>query len=337
MSRKMVINAVDQEQIRIAILRDRTLEDFDIETRNAEKNKGNIYKAVVAAVEPSLNAAFINYGADKHGFLTVQDVDATKIGKVDAGRAYSITEVLKAKQSILVQVEKDEVGAKGAVLTMHLSLAGRYLVLMPGGSHHGVSRKIEDEETRRRMREAADMLAVPKGMGVIIRTAGKDRSKTDLNRDLQVLLQLWDNIQREVADAKAPALILKEQDVVIRALRDYFTSDIDEVIVDSDEAYDRAAEYMHLVMPKQRSVLSRYVERRPIFHHYGVEDQLQALFTRKVSLPSGGSLVLDPTEALVAIDVNSGKQKSGRQEETALQTNLEAAAEVARQLRLRDL
>lgn len=344
MTRKMFINAVDPEEVRIAILEDRHLEDFDIETRSVEKNKGNIYKSVVMAVEPALNAAFVNYGADKQGFLTANDVHPKYAQQGRQGgegerseRGLNIADLLKPKQTVLVQVSKDEVGSKGAVLTTYLSLAGRYLVLMPDSATQGVSRKIDDEETRRRVRDAAAKLRVPDNMGVIIRTAGKDRTRLELNRDLRLLLRLWDNIQREAKDSKAPALIFKEQDVVIRALRDYFSSDIDEIIVDSDEAFDRAQEYVNLVMPNHRSALTRYVERRPIFHHYRIEEQIGAIYTPKVTLPSGGSVVIEPTEALVAVDVNSGKQKSGNQEETATETNVEAAREVARQLRLRDL
>jgi len=337
MTRKMIVNAIDTEEVRIAILDSGVLEDFDIETRDVEKNKGNIYKAVVMAVEPALNAAFIDYGADKQGFLTANDVDPRLAGKEDTDAYYRINELLKPKQSILVQVTKDEVSSKGAVLTTYLSLAGRYVVVMPGSARHGVSRKIEDEDTRRRMREAAALLDAPDGIGTIVRTAGKDRSRIELNRDLGVLLRLWENIHKASERTKAPALIFKEQDVVIRALRDYFHDDIDEIVLDSDDAYDRAAEYMHLVMPTHKSVLTRYVERRPIFHHYRIEEQLEALYTPRVTLPSGGSLVIEPTEALVSIDVNSGKQKLGGQEETALQSNLEAAREVARQLKLRDL
>jgi ribonuclease E len=338
MAKKMIINAVDPEEVRVAILGDAgVLEDFDIETRGVEKNKGNIYKGVVRAVEPALNAAFVDYGAEKEGFLTAGEVDAKALGKRDGDKTYNIADLLKPKATILVQIDKDEVGSKGAVLTTYLSLAGRYTVLMPGASRRGVSRRIADEETRNRIRDAASRLDVPEEMGVIIRTAGQDRTKTDLSRDLKVLLRVWENIKKEESRRKAPALILKERDVVLRALRDYLTSDIDEVVVDSDDAYDRAAEYMHLVMPKQKSVLSRYVERRPIFHHYRIEDQLDELYSPRVSLPSGGSIVIEPTEALVSVDVNSGKQKAGGHEETALQTNLEAAREVARQLRLRDL
>ena len=337
MTRKMIINAVDPEEVRIAIVGDGRLEDYDIETKGVEKNRGNIYKGVVMAVEPALNAAFVDYGADKQGFLTANDVDPQQCAGKDPSKSYRIHELLKPKQEVLVQITKDEVGSKGAVLSTYLSLAGRYVVLMPGSSRHGVSRKIEDDDTRRKMREAAAKLEVPEDIGVIIRTAGKDRTKQDLNRDLKVLLRLWENIKKESERAKAPALIFKEQDVIIRALRDYFTADIDEIILDSDEAYDRAAEYMHMVMPRQKYVLTRYVERRPIFHHYKIEEQLEALYTNRVELKSGGSIVIEPTEALVAIDVNSGKQKLGGQEETALQTNLEAAREVARQLRLRDL
>ncbi|MBI5510109.1 MAG: Rne/Rng family ribonuclease [Deltaproteobacteria bacterium] len=337
MGRKMIINAIDPEEVRIAILGDRgVLENLDIETRGVEKNKGNIYKAIVRAVEPALNAAFVDYGAEKEGFLTAGEVDP-KIAGLPRDKYHRVNELLKPKQEILVQVVKEEVGSKGAVLTTYLSIAGRYLVIMPGEDRQGVSRRIEDDETRRRMRESATRLDVPDGMGLIIRTAGRDRPKPDLMRDLQVLTRLWENIRKEAEVAKAPALILKEQDVVIRALRDYFTEDIDEIVVDSDDAYDRSAEYMHLVMPKQRSVLSRYVERRPIFHHYRIEEQLEVLYANKVPLKSGGSLVIEQTEALVAIDVNSGKQKESHHEETALRTNLEAAFEAARQLRLRDL
>jgi ribonuclease E len=343
MTRKMIINALDAEEVRIAILNGRTLEDFDIETRGVEKNKGNIYKGIVMAVEPALGAAFVNYGADKQGFLTANDVHPKYAGggsgdpAAHADRTPPIDRLLKPGQTVLVQVSKDEVAAKGAVLTTFLSLAGRYLVLMPDSATQGVSRKIDDEETRRKVKEAAAKLVVPDNMGVIIRTAGRDRTKLDLNRDLRVLLRLWENIQKAAGRTKAPALIFKEQDVIIRALRDYFSADIDEIVLDSDEAYDRAAEYMHLVMPNQRSVLTRYVERRPIFAHYCIEEQLEVIYSPKVVLPSGGSLVIESTEALVAIDVNSGKQKSTNQEETAQQTNTEAAKEIARQLRLRDL
>ncbi|MBI3178789.1 MAG: Rne/Rng family ribonuclease, partial [Deltaproteobacteria bacterium] len=246
-------------------------------------------------------------------------------------------DLLKPKQEILVQVEQEEIGQKGAVLTTYLSLAGRYVVLMPGEERQGVSRRIDDDETRQRMKEAASRLEVPAGMGMIIRTAGKDRTKTELSRDLQVLTRLWENIQAQAAKLKAPALIFKEQDVVIRALRDYFSAGVDEIVVDADEAYDRAAEYMHLVMPRQRYVLSRHVERRPIFHHYKIEEQIERLYSTRVPLTSGGSLVIEPTEAMVSIDVNSGKQKGARQEETAFETNLDAAREVAHQLRLRNL
>lgn len=339
MTRKMIINAIDPEEVRIAILKDRTLEDFDIETRGVEKNKGNIYKGVVMAVEPALNAAFVNYGADKQGFLTANDVHPKYAHNPSnsSDKNPQIADLLKPKQTVLVQVSKDEVSTKGAVLTTYLSLAGRYLVLMPDSETQGISRKIEDEETRRRVREAAAKLNVPDNMGVIIRTAGRDRTRVELNRDLKVLLRLWNNIQKETAQAKAPALIFKEQDVIIRALRDYFSSDIDEIVLDSDEAYDRASEYMHLVMPNQLSALTRYVERRPIFHHYQIEEQLDSIYVPKVVLPSGGSIIIESPEALVAIDVNSGKQKSPNQEETATQTNMEAAREIARQLRLRDL
>ena len=337
MARKMIINAVDPEEVRIAILDGTgTLQNLDIETRGVNKNKGNIYKGIVRAVEPSLNAAFVNYGADKEGFLTAGEVDPKLARKKDAD-PYRIDSLLQKGQPVLVQVEKDEVGSKGAVLTTYLSLAGRYVVLMPGANRRGVSRQIEDEKARKDMREKVANLAIPDGMGVIIRTAGMDRTKTDLNRDLKLLTRMWDNILKEEAKAKGAALILKEQDVIIRTLRDYLSTEVDEIVLDSDEAFDRAAEYMHLVMPKQKDSLTRYVERRPIFHHYRIEEQIDQLYTPRVSLPSGGSLVIEPTEALVAIDVNSGKQKNGGHEETALRTNLEAAGEVARQLRLRDL
>ena len=336
----MVVNAVDPEEVRIALLENARLIDFDIETRGSQTNTGNIYKARIVDVEPSLNAAFVDYGADKQGFLTANDVNPRAAGHgddVELDKNASITELLKPGQEILVQVTKDEVGAKGAVLTTYLALAGRYVVAMPNTNRQGVSKKIEDEETRKRMREAADKLKIPDGMGVIIRTAGKDRTKLEISRDLKVLLRLWENIQKESKKTKAPSLIFKEQDVIIRSLRDYFSAEIDEVILDLDDAYDGAAEYMRMVMPKHRGALTRYVESRPIFHHYGIEAQLETIYQPKVGLPSGGSLVIEQTEALVAIDVNSGKRKAGGHEETATATNMEAAKEVARQLKLRDL
>lgn len=339
MTLKMIVNSVDPEEIRISLLDNGKLTDFDIETRGSATNTGNIYKGRVVDVMPSLNAAFVNYGADKQGFLTANDVNP-RISGIDESKlekAPSIEELLKPGQDILVQVTKDEVGKKGAVLTTYLALAGRYVVLMPSTNRQGVSRKIQDEESRRKMREAADKLRVPDGMGVIIRTAGRDRDKIALARDLKILLRLWDTIQKDAQKRKAPALLFKEQDVILRALRDYLSPDIDEVVLDSDDAFDRAADYMRMVMPRQRGVLSRYVENRPIFHHWGIEDQLDTIFRPKVPLESGGSLVIEPTEALVSIDVNSGKQKAGGHEETAFATNLEAAEEIARQLRLRDL
>lgn len=336
----MVINAIDPEEVRIALLENTRLIDFDIETRGSQTNTGNIYKARVVDVEPSLNAAFVDYGAEKQGFLTANDVNPRAAGHTDDSkfdRNTGIKDLLRAGQEILVQVTKDEVAAKGAVLTTYLALAGRYAVAMPNTNRSGVSKKIEDEETRQRMREAADRLNIPEGMGVIIRTAGKDRTKLEISRDLKVLLRLWENIQKEGKKNKAPSLIFKEQDVIIRSLRDYFSAEIDEVILDSDDAYDGAEEYMRMVMPRHRGALSRYVESRPIFHHYGIETQLETIYQPKVGLPSGGSLVIEQTEALVAIDVNSGKRKVGGHEETATATNMEAAREVARQLKLRDL
>ena len=339
MTLKMIVNSVDPEEIRISLLDNGKLSDFDIETRGSATNTGNIYKGRVVDVMPSLNAAFVNYGADKQGFLTANDVNPriSGIDETKLEKAPSIEELLKPGQDVLVQVTKDEVGKKGAVLTTYLALAGRYVVLMPSTNRQGVSRKIQDEESRRKMREAADKLRVPDGMGVIIRTAGRDRDKIALARDLKILLRLWDTIQKDAKKRKAPALLFKEQDVILRALRDYLSPDIDEVVLDSDDAFDRAADYMRMVMPRQRGVLSRYVENRPIFHHWGIEDQLDTIFRPKVPLESGGSLVIEPTEALVSIDVNSGKQKAGGHEETAFATNLEAAEEIARQLRLRDL
>jgi ribonuclease E len=259
MTQKMIINALDPDEVRIAILKDRTLVDFDIETQSLEKNKGNIYKGIVMAVEPALGAAFVHYGPEKQGFLTATDVHP-KYGQAQGtpGKPLSIDKLLKPGQTVLVQVSKDEIGQKGAVLTTYLSLAGRYLVLMPDSDTHAISRKIDDEDTRRRIHEATSKLDVPPHMGVIIRTAGRDRNKTDLNRDLKVLVRLWQKIKQEAEVKSAPCLIFKEQDVVIRALRDYFSSEIDEIVLDSDEAYDRAAEYMHMVMPNLQSVLTRY-------------------------------------------------------------------------------
>lgn len=337
MARKIIVNGLDSEEVRIAIINHHgVLEDFEIETRATRKNKGNIYKARVVAVEPALNAAFVDYGAEKQGFLTANDVDP-RLNSLERNKHHPIDALLNPGMDLLVQVEKDEVSTKGAVLTTYLSLAGRYTVLMPGSNRAGVSRKIEDEDQRAKIKDVAAKLELPDDIGFIVRTAGVDRTRTELNRDLKVLLRLWDNINKESKKARAPSLILKEQDVVIRALRDYFTADVDEIVLDSDEAFDRASEYFSLVMPKHRSILTRYVERSPIFHHYRIEDQLSVLYNRTVPLTNGGSIVIEPTEALVSIDVNSGKQKQKDQEQTALETNAEAAREVARQLRLRDL
>ena len=339
MTRRMLINARSSTELRIAIANDSVLEDLKVDIAERGLTRGNIYYGKIANIEPSLNAAFIDYGAPKHGFLAIQDVvpDAYYQAASKSKRP-KIEDVLVRGRPIVVQVTREPEGNKGAALTTNLSLAGRYLVLTPFDKTCGVSRKVDTEEVRLKLKGMAESLPVPDGGGVIVRTNALGQTKTALNRDMNALLRLWKRISRDARDSKGTRLLYSDQDIVLQGLRDYLDSSIQEVLVDEDTAHGRAEQYMRAFMPRSKTVLNRYTGRRPLFSVYDLEPQIQNIFERRADLPSGGSIVIDPTEALTAIDVNSGRSKKGAsQEETAVGTNVEAAAEVGRQLRLRDI
>jgi len=338
--KRMLINATQPEELRVALVDGQWLYDLDIENRNREQKKSNIYKGRITRVEPSLEAAFVDYGADRHGFLPLKEISReyfTKNGNDSDGRI-KIKDVLKEGTEVIVQVDKEERGNKGAALTTFISLAGRYLVLMPNNPRAGgISRRIEGED-RADLKDALGAIEVPQGMGVIIRTAGVGRSAEELQWDLNYLLQLWESIDGAAKKDPAPNFLFQESNVIIRAIRDYLRQDIGEVIVDSKEAFDLASGFIEQVMPNYRSKVKLYQDDIPLFNRYQIESQIETAFQREVKLPSGGSIVIDVTEAMVAIDINSSRATKGSDiEETALTTNLEAADEIARQLRLRDM
>ncbi|MBL0713565.1 MAG: Rne/Rng family ribonuclease [Desulfosarcina sp.] len=337
MSSKILINAVDSEECRIAKVKDSKLEEFQIESASIEITQGNIYKAIITRIEPSLQALFVDYGAERNGFLQIQEIHADYFQDAN-GAPRDIARLVKKGQEILVQVTKDPIMRKGAMLTTFLSLAGRHLVLMPGNESFGISRKIEDEEERQRLKDIVNALNVPEGFGVIVRTMGQGATKTALSKDFSYLMRLWKNIKANVMKVKAPYLMNKERNLVVRTIRDYFTPDISEILVDDATVYQEIKDFMKIISPKLTSIVKQHKSAKPIFTRFQLENQIATIFESRVPLKSGGSIVIAQTEALVAIDVNSGKatQKSSI-EETALQTNLEAAEEVARQLRLRDL
>uniref|UniRef100_UPI00351368A5 Rne/Rng family ribonuclease n=1 Tax=Limnobacter sp. TaxID=2003368 RepID=UPI00351368A5 len=336
--KRMLFNATHAEELRVAIVDGQKLIDIDIETAGREQRKSNIYKGVITRVEPSLEACFVNYGEDRHGFLPFKEISRQYFKEgIDAGKA-RIQDAVKEGQELFVQVEKEERGNKGAALTTFISLAGRYLVLMPNNPRGGgVSRRIEGEE-RQELRDALDKLEYPKGMSIIARTAGIGRSVEELQWDLNYLLQLWTAIDNAGKSASGAFLIYQESSLVIRAIRDYFSPDIGEVLIDTDEIYEQAKQFMQHVMPDMMHLVKRYRDDIPLFSRFQIEHQIETAYSRMVPLPSGGAIVIDHTEALVSIDVNSARSTRGSDiEDTALRTNLEAAEEVARQLRLRDL
>jgi len=339
MTRRMLINAQSPEEVRLAIVSDSTLEDYQVEVADRSLIRGNIYRGTIASIQPSLNAAFIEYGGERHGFLSIRDVmqQAFYFQPSDPRRP-KIEEVLERGKPIVVQVAKESEGQKGAVLTTDLSLAGRHLVFTPFNDTRGVSRKVEEDDHRRRLKELARGLDVPEGSGVIVRTNALGQTKSTLTRDLAALLRLWKRVSTEARQGKGTRLLYSDQDLIFRALRDYLDNTVTEILVDDDEAYAKADRYLTAFMPRSRPQLVRYTERTPLFSKFSLEEQIDCIYQRQVPLPSGGSLVIDRTEALTAIDVNSGRSTSASsQEETAVQTNLEAASEVARQLRLRDI
>jgi ribonuclease E len=336
--KRMLFNATQAEELRVAIVDGQKLIDLDIESAAKEQRKSNIYKGVITRIEPSLEAAFVNYGEERHGFLPFKEVSRSYFQPgVEAGRA-TIKEALREGQELIVQIEKDERGNKGAALTTFISLAGRYLVLMPNNPRGGgVSRRVEGED-RAELRELMDQLAVPQGMSLIARTAGIGRQLEELQWDLSYLMQLWTAIDGAAKSQSGPFLIYLEGSLVIRAIRDYFQPDIGEILIDTDDVCEQARAFMSTVMPANVNRVKRYSDDVPLFSRFQIEHQIETAFARQVNLPSGGAIVIDHTEALVSVDVNSGRSTRGQDiEETALKTNLEAADELARQLRLRDL
>ena len=337
----MLINATQPEELRVALVDGQQLYDLDIESTRREQKKSNIYKGKIIRIEPSLEAAFVDYGSPRHGFLPFKEIARAlfkKGGEAGRGSRASIKDEIEVGQEFIVQVEKEERGNKGAALTTFISLAGRYLVLMPNNPRAGgVSRQIEGED-RSDAREAMSSLEIPQGMGLILRTAGVGKSTEELQWDLNYLLQLWDAIKESAHQRSAPYLIYQESDVIIRAIRDYLRNDLSEIWVDDPDAYQRAREFMQQVMPHNLAKLKLYKEADPLFNRYQIEGQIESAYAREVKLPSGGNLSIDHTEALISIDINSARATGGEDiEATAFNTNLEAADEVARQLRLRDL
>ncbi len=340
MSKKiMLINAIDPEMSRMAILENGKLLEYNIQMSAKEPITGNIYKAVTLKVERGLQAAFVDYGGRRPGFLPLHDVSPEYYAdREGGGEKTGVRPTLKPGQEILIQVLREQKNQKGAMLTTYISLPGRYLVLMPNRQSMGVSRKIESEADRKRLMALMEPLAKQEKYGFIIRTAGMNRNKQELSRDYYLLTRLWKDIQEKAASAKAPALIYQESDIGVRALRDYFTSDIREIWVDDPDKHRKMRDYFKTVSPRHIKMIKLYNEKTPLFDRYQLEDQIDAIYRERVDLKSGGYIIISPTEAMTTIDVNSGRGSDRRDvEETAFRTNLEAPTEIARQLRLRDL
>lgn len=348
-SRLMLINVAEGEECRIAILHQKRLEELFIERASAESHVGNIYKGRVTNVEPSIQAAFVDFGLPKNGFLHISDLQpqyfpggmktVEEVGRKTPRRDRPpIQKCLRRGQEIIVQIIKEGIGTKGPTLTTYISIPGRYLVMMPGMNRLGVSRRIEDEEARRKMRKVLDELNLPKDMGFILRTAGMDRTKRELQQDLLYLQRLWKVVARRIKNERAPCELYRESDLVIRTIRDVFSPDFSKIIVDDAQTADKVRDFLAIAMPRSSAPVELYTKHRPLFHEYKLEQEIERINSRYVPLPSGGSLVIESTEALVAIDVNSGKYREHDDaEETAYRINIEAAEEIARQLRLRDL
>ncbi len=338
--KRILINATEQEEVRVALVEGQRMYNLDIENRARLQTKANVYKATVTRVEPSLEAAFVDFGADRHGFLPLKEIalQYRRNTASDHEEKLKIRDVIKEGAQLIVQVDKEERGTKGAALTSHISLAGRYMVLMPNNPKAGgISRRIEGEE-RSNLKDAMTQLNIPSGIGVIIRTAGVGRNPEELQWDLDYLLKLWEAIKQASNEISTPALLYQESDVIVRTIRDYLKDDIDQVLIDDEGACQQATDFVSMVMPKYLNRIKHYNDALPLFNRFQIEGQIETAFQREVRLPSGGSLVIDPTEALVSIDINSARATKGSDiEQTALQTNLEAADEIARQLRLRDI
>jgi ribonuclease E len=335
--KRMLINATQQEELRVALVDGQRLYDLDIEPTTRQQKKSNIYKGKITRIEPSLEAAFVDFGAERHGFLPLKEISREYFKTSVSGRP-NIKDVIEEGQEVIVQVDKEERGNKGAALTTMISLAGRYLVVMPNNARAGgISRRIEGDE-RNQIRDAMRDVTVPNNMGVIVRTAGIGRESQDLQWDLDYLCLLWDSIKGASETRSAPCLLLQESNVVIRAIRDYLREDIGEVLIDDKAVYEEAQSFVQHVMPQYENKIKRYDDTTPLFSRYQIEAQIETAFQREVKLPSGGSIVIDTTEALISIDINSSRSTKGTDiEDTAVNTNLEAADEIARQLRLRDI
>jgi ribonuclease E len=358
----MLINAAEVAESRIAVIQNGKLEEYYTQRRGGEQGAGNIYKGIVSAVERSLQAAFVNINGPVNGFLQLGDVSydlaekdrktkkpsghrsndrtASSSGGQRRSRGDThprIQNLLHRGQEILVQITKEAIGSKGPALTTFLSIPGRYLVLMPYSTHIGVSKKIEDENTRRKLKAMLKELSPPQGAGYIIRTAGADRTKTELKKDLSYLTRLWKAIERKARSMKAPALVYKESNLGIRTVRDIFTTDMEEIITDSREVHRDLTEFFNAVMPRYADRVKLFDSAKPLFDRYDVESLVEEIFKREIAFPQGGGIVIEETEALVAVDVNSGRFKTGSAEETAYKINMHAAEEITRQIKLRDL
>jgi ribonuclease E len=337
----MLINAAEREEFRIALVENGNLEEFYVETAARPQLKGNIYKATVANIEKSLGAAFVNYGGDRNGFLQIDEVHPeyykTYFPGQEEGRHPPIGQALSRNQELLVQVTKESSTRKGVALTTYVSLAGRYLVIMPGSDSRGISRKIESEEERARLKEVMGEAEIPPLIGYIVRTAAQGARKRDIQADLKYLLRLWEDIRKRAQEAPAPSLIYRERDFALRCVRDYFTPDVKEIVVDDKDTYKQVKDFLRIISPRHTGLVRLHKEKKPLFNAE-LEEQIETIYGERVPLKSGGSMVINITEALTSIDVNSGRSTQERHiEETAHRTNLEAAAEAARQLRLRDL
>lgn len=337
MSVKILINALDPEECRIAKVKDSKLEEFHIESSAREITQGNVYKGIITRIEPGLQSVFVDYGAERNGFLQKSEIHSDYFQDNHSGED-SIQHIVRRGQELIIQVTKDPIMKKGAMLTTFVSLPGRYMVLMPGTTNRGISRKIIDEEERKRLKNIINGLKIPDGFGVIIRTAGINASKTMINKDLRYLLRLWKNINEKSVTEPTPTLLYKERHLVLRSIRDYYTPEVSEILIDETGVYNEVKEFVKIISPKDAKIVKLHKGAKPIFNKYHLEDQIASIFENRVDLKSGGSVVIEQTEALVAIDVNSGKAIHTKSiEETAFQTNVEAAEEIARQLRLRDL
>ena len=339
MTKKILINALDSDENRIVTIKDNKLEQFHIETTAKQVTQGNIYKGIVTRVEPSLQAVFVDYGEPKNGFLQKNEIHKDYFQDVESG-GKALFNLTKKGQELIVQVTKNPISQKGAMLTTYVSLPGRLSVLMPGNSTRGVSRKIsdEDEDERKRLVNIIKKMKIADGFGMIVRTAGKNSTKTMLTADLRYLMRVWKSIDKKAVKNNAPSLLYKEQTLAVRSLRDYFTSDVNEILIDSPEIFKEVKDFISVIAPKQKNIVKLFKGEKPIFTKHQLEDQIASIYKKTVPLKSGGFLVIEQTEALVSIDVNSGKStKKKNIEETAFHTNIEACEEVARQLRLRDM